>query len=148
MPYRKKREIDLEDLELSDKSKRSVDLTGISVLIVDDDPGVRDLLDRILSERGAETTLASSAQQALDALEQNEPNLLISDIGMPEKDGYELVQEVRAGGHSMPAIALTAFVRDLDRERATQSGFQRHLSKPLEVAKLLELVKELTLHPG
>jgi PAS domain S-box-containing protein len=124
----------------------SVDLQGVSVLIVDDDSGVRDLLNRILSERGAKTILASSAKEAIAALDHIEPNILISDIGMPEKDGYELIKEVRAKGHTMPAIALTAFVRGLDRERAMKSGFQCHLTKPLEVAKLLEAVKEHALH--
>jgi len=118
----------------------TVDLSNVSVLIVDDDPLVRDLLDRVLLERGASTSTASSAQEALEQLARAVPDVLVSDIGMPHKDGYELIHEVRQSGINVPAIALTAFVRKLDKERALEHGFQHHLTKPVELSKLLDLV--------
>jgi PAS domain S-box-containing protein len=127
----------------SDSQPLSIDLSGTSILVVDDDPGVRELLGRVLSERGADARMAGSANEALFELQAWRPDLLISDIGMPERDGFDLIREVRARGLNMPAIALTAFVRKSDREKAIEAGFQRHMPKPLEMVKLLTTVAEL-----
>ena len=143
LPYRLERE-EIGQPRSDDKSGgNAVDLTGVSILVVDDDPGVRDLLQRIFSERGAATEVAMSADEALAMISSHEPDLLISDIGMPERDGYELIREVRNRGCQVPAIALTAFVRAQDRDQALAAGFQRHATKPIETSKLLDLVANL-----
>jgi CheY-like chemotaxis protein len=112
------------------------DLGGISVLVVDDEADARDLLQRLLQDAGASVRTAGSAAEALAQLRAVQPDVLVSDIGMPEVDGYQLMQLVRAlppqSGGRVPAIALTAFARDEDRARALAAGFDAHLAKPLE----------------
>ena len=123
-------------------------LSGLSILVVDDDHGIRDLLNRILTEGGATVKTVSSAKEALQQLEQEVPSVIISDIGMPEVDGYELMKEVRMRGIVVPSIALTAFVQDEDRKKAIQSGFQEYLSKPVQPNTVIDLVAELTSGPA
>ena len=117
------------------------------VLVVDDDPVVLDLLVRLLSEAGAQVRVAEDAVAALRLIEAEAPALLISDIGMPGMDGFELIRRVRAlspaQGGCIPAIALTAFARHEDRTRALASGFAAHLSKPVEPSQLLALASQL-----
>jgi signal transduction histidine kinase/PAS domain-containing protein len=118
-------------------------LGGRRVLVVDDDPDARDLLARILGESGAHVSLASDAQGALQALDREPFDLLLSDISMPGTDGYELLRRVRAKGHSeaaLPAIALTAFARAEDRARALEAGFIVHVTKPMDPSTLLNAV--------
>jgi CheY-like chemotaxis protein len=109
-------------------------LVGVHVLAVDDDDDGRDLLRRVLDEAGAEVDVVQSADEALAALARRRYDLLISDIGLPDVDGYELLRRVRSlpatQGGDMTAIALTAFARPEDRERALAAGFARHFSKP------------------
>ncbi|MEO7742363.1 MAG: ATP-binding protein [Usitatibacter sp.] len=121
-----------------------LDLSGITALVVDDQPDACELVARVLGECGAQVITASSARQALQLLVDRRPDVLVSDIGMPEMDGYELIRRVRAldarGGGRTPAIAMTAFARSEDRTRALQSGFQVHLAKPVEPSELIATV--------
>jgi CheY-like chemotaxis protein len=115
------------------------DLSGLRVLVVDDEPDARELLRQVLADCGAEVLTAGGAAEAL-ALLRERPQLLVSDIGMPDADGYELLKQVRALGERLPAIALTAFARSEDRTRALRAGFLVHVSKPVEPAELVATV--------
>ncbi len=121
-------------------------LAGLQVLLVDDDAEAGAMLRLILGERDIRVTLVQRADDALATLAQSRFDLLISDVGMPGKDGYELIREWRlreAPGRHLPAIALTAFSRDLDRQQALQAGFDAHLSKPLRPQQLLRMMEQL-----
>jgi PAS domain S-box-containing protein len=123
-------------------------LEGLKVLVVDDEFDTRELLGVALRRCGAEVSTAGSAREALAAIEESRPDLLISDIGMPGEDGYELIGKVRAltngRGGEIPAIALTAYARTEDRLRALRAGYQMHLSKPVELAELVVVMASLT----
>lgn len=123
-------------------------LTGVQVLVVDDDADSRDFIAFVLEQGGAQVRTATSAVEALSLLRQFQPDVLISDIGMPDRDGYMLMQQVRAlpaeQGGKIAAIALTAYVRDFDQQRALQAGFQSHLSKPVEPEALLQALFRLS----
>jgi len=122
-------------------------LSDIKVLVVDDDEDAREMLRAALSSYGAKVTTASGALQALDVLVSEKMDVLVSDINMPEIDGYELIKRVRAmkpeQGGRIPAIALTAYARAEDRLRALQSGYQTHVPKPVEPAELEVVVATL-----
>jgi CheY-like chemotaxis protein/two-component sensor histidine kinase len=122
-------------------------LNGIKVLVVDDDPDARDILARILRGGGASVITASSAAEALEILTASRPALLISDIGMPGEDGYDLIRTVRALAEDdcgrVPAVALTAFARSEDRQRALLAGYQLHVAKPVEPSELLTVCASL-----
>jgi PAS domain S-box-containing protein len=122
-----------------------VDLSGIRVLVVDDQPDSGGLVKRVLESRHAEVLAAQSMSEALEQFEQFRPHLLLSDIGMPQHDGYELIQRIRElpHGHGLPAAALTALARGEDRSRALQAGFTTHIAKPVEPAELLRVVASL-----
>ncbi len=122
-------------------------LDGMKVLVVDDEVDTRTLLRAGLSQCGAEVTCVASAREALEVIEKERPALLVSDIGMPGEDGYELIRKVRAlpaerGGRT-PAIALTAYARTEDRLRALRAGYQMHVSKPVELAELVTVMASL-----
>jgi signal transduction histidine kinase/DNA-binding response OmpR family regulator len=122
---------------------RSVDLSGLRVLVVDDDRDARELIEHALSDCGAEVLSVDSGAEALRVIEGLRPQLLISDIGMPNMDGYELLKRVRALPEviaGLRPIALTAFARTEDRTRAMLAGFHMHLSKPVEPAELIATV--------
>ena len=123
------------------------DLTGVSVLVVDDDRDARELILRILTDCHARVRIAGSAHEAFDAIRSDMPDLLISDLGMPEVDGFELLSWIRAlprdRGGLLPAIALTAFARSEDRLRALEAGFSSHISKPVEPSELIAAVGSL-----
>ncbi|HEX5656952.1 MAG TPA: PAS domain S-box protein [Polyangiales bacterium] len=110
-----------------------VRLQGARVLVVDDEEDARELVRTVLSEAGAEVCTAESAASALEAVHAFKPQLLLSDIGMPDEDGYSLIQRVRAlpGGAKLPAVAMTAFVRGQDKARALNAGYNAHLGKPV-----------------
>ncbi len=130
---------------------RSTDLSGLKVLIVDDDADGRALLRRVLTESGSEISDALSASDALDKLATFAPDILISDIGLPVMDGYDLIKEVRARGFTfqmLPAIALTAFARTEDRRRAMLAGYQMHLAKPVDPGELTAAVAMLAGRAG
>lgn len=119
-------------------------LQGLRVLLVDDEPDARELLVLELSRCGAIAHAAASAAEALRLLSELRPDVLISDIGMPEMDGYDLIKAVRQlpanSGGSTPAIALTAYANNQDRRRAFMSGFQAHLAKPIEISELFAVL--------
>jgi PAS domain S-box-containing protein len=116
------------------------ELAGVRVLVVDDEPDARVLLTTMLRQYGAEATAAGSTSEALETLKGWLPDVLVSDIGMPGRDGYELIREVRAlsseEGGDTPAVALTAYARSEDRLKALRSGFHTHLSKPVTPTEL------------
>ena len=122
-------------------------LDGVHVLMVDDEPDTRELLRAGLGQCGADVTVAGSVAEALDAMRSSAPDLLISDIGMPEEDGYELIRRVRAlpeeSGGRIPAIALTAYARVEDRMQALRAGYQMHVPKPVEMAELVAVAASL-----
>jgi PAS domain S-box-containing protein len=119
-------------------------LDGLSVLVVDDEEDARGIIDQLLRDQGAKVTTAESAAEALDRFSAAKPDVIVSDIGMPDRDGYAFIREVRAlpanrGGRT-PAIALTAYARREDARRAFAAGFQTHVSKPVEPARLVRMV--------
>jgi PAS domain S-box-containing protein len=120
---------------------------GLRVLIVDDDPDARDLVRRILERCEAQVTAAGSAAEALNLLSAFTPDVLLSDIGMPDQDGFDLIRSVRAmaphAAASIPAAALTAFARPEDAARAVGAGYQAHIPKPVEPPELLAIVADL-----
>jgi PAS domain S-box-containing protein len=121
-------------------------LAGLRILVVDDDAETCDVVARTLEHAGAATTTAGSTDEALGKLEQFAPDLLIADIGMPERDGYSLIREVRSLGYRperLPAIALTALARPEDRSRSVLAGFQLHISKPAGGSELIAAVRSL-----
>jgi PAS domain S-box-containing protein len=126
-------------------------LVGIKVLVVDDEPDGRALLKRVLADRGAEVRVAESVAEALKILEKFRPQVLVSDIGMPDEDGYDLIRQIRVGGWTarrLPAVALTAFARAEDRKRAMLAGFQTHVAKPVDPAELVAVVASLAGRTG
>ena len=127
-------------------------LQGITVLLVDDQPDVLELVRRLLAECGAEVKVAASGAAALAMLKVAQPDILLSDIGMPGMDGYQLIAQVRGvlalGAGALPAVALTAFTRLQDRSRAIEAGFQAHLEKPIEPSLLIQTVRKLTAVPA
>jgi PAS domain S-box-containing protein len=122
-------------------------LAGLHVLVVEDEPDARELVQRVLHERGARTTAVGNARDALRAFEAEPPDVIVSDIGMPGEDGYELIRKLRALeeplGRMTPAAALTAFARSEDRRRALLAGFQTHIAKPVDPLELLVVIASL-----
>ena len=127
-------------------------LDGIHVLIVDDEADARRMLVKVLEEVGARVTTAGSASEALSTLatakaNDDAPDILVSDVGMPEQDGYELIREVRRRGHKadvLPAVALTAFAHNDDAREAESAGFQIHIPKPVDLRALTVVITRLT----
>jgi len=128
-------------------SDACVDIAGVKVLVVDDEPDARGFLKRLLEECSAVVIVASSAQEAVERVKTDRPDVIASDIGMPTEDGYSLIRRVRAlspqEGGETPALALTAYARAEDRVKAVTAGFQNHVSKPVEPAELIAMVASL-----
>jgi signal transduction histidine kinase len=118
-------------------------LAGVRVLVVDDDADARELVTAVLGQSGAEVVTVSSTTQALEALRHVHPHVLVSDLSMPGDDGIALLEQVRARGDPLPAVALTAFARAEDRERALAAGYAVHVPKPVEPGALVEVVARL-----
>ena len=121
-------------------------LTGVRLLVVDDEPDARDLARRVLEGQGATVLAASSAEEALSTLESQAIDVLLSDIGMPGMDGYQLMRRVRssdAAYRRIPSVALTAFARSEDRKKAILAGYHSHISKPVDIAELVIVVASL-----
>ena len=122
-------------------------LDGVRVLVVDDDSDTRQMLKAVLSECQADVITAASAAEAIREIEQRKPDVLVSDLGMPEQDGYELIKQVRetesADAVRIPALALTAYAKAEDRVRALAGGYQVHLAKPVEPAEFVLVVANL-----
>src|SRR6185295_1833781 len=123
-------------------------LSGVRALVVDDDSDSRELLAEVLRSRGVVVTAAASVEEGLAALDREVPDILLSDIAMPDRDGYDLIQRVRERsierGGGVPAVAITAYARAEDTERSLSSGFQMHLSKPVDLDELYATVASLT----
>lgn len=130
-------------------SPHDIDLTGIRVMVVDDSPDSLGLLKALLEQYGATVATFDSATEILENIASYQPDVLISDIGMPDVDGYTLIRQIRAlpteQGGQTPAIAFTAYVRAEDQQRALDNGFQKHLAKPIQPDLLILTVAELAL---
>ena len=124
-----------------------VSLEGITVLVVDDEPDAREIVKAVLGAARATVVTAGSAAEGLDLAKSSRPDVIVSDIGMPDRDGYDFMRDVRAlppaAGGKTPAIALTAFARTQDRTRALLAGYQVHVSKPIEARELVAAVRSL-----
>lgn len=119
-------------------------LSGLNVLLVDDDSDTLKLMATALTKRQANVTAVSSANEAIRAITLKRPDVLVSDIAMPDEDGYGLIEKVRllenGASENIPAVAITAYAKDEDRERALSSGFQIYLAKPVELTELISVV--------
>lgn len=118
-------------------------LIGLQVLVVDDEQDSRDLVTFVLEQSGATVTSVSSAIEALQAIEHQQFDLLVSDIGMPEMNGYMLMEHIQKQAPIPTAIALTAYAGELNQQQAIEAGFQRHLAKPIEPEALIQTVRSL-----
>lgn len=125
-------------------TEASLDISGLQVLVVDDEPDARTLVKRLLEDHGANVVTAASASDAFELVRTSRFDVLISDIGMPGEDGYSLIRRVRALGKDhrgeTPAIALTAYARSDDRIKAISAGFLMHVAKPVERDELITMV--------
>ncbi|MDB9346617.1 PAS domain S-box protein [Nodularia spumigena] len=128
-------------------SEATLDLNSMKILVVDDDADSRDFIAFVLKMYGAEVTKAASAWEAFRIIVQSQPDVLVSDIGMPQMDGYELLRKLRVlppeTGGQVPAIALTAFAGEFDQQQAIAAGFQMHIPKPVEPDTLAAAVVQL-----
>lgn len=140
-----------ESLEMSPRASLAngalPSLAGTHVLVVDDEPDARLLVQRLLEDAGATVLTASSAAEAMTLLRTRKPHVLVCDIGMPGEDGYSLIRRIRtlpsARGGTIPAVALTAYTRSEDQARALAAGFQVHVTKPVEALELASIVEDL-----
>jgi PAS domain S-box-containing protein len=127
-------------------------LAGLNVLVVDDEPDARELVSRLLADRGARVRAVASARDAVATIDDDPVDVIVSDIGLPGEDGYALIRKVRSRdpghGGKVPAIALTAYARPEDRTRAILAGYQVHLTKPVEPSELLANVASLAGRTG
>ena len=126
---------------------RQAILAGVKVLVVDDEPDNRQFLVAAIEQLGATATAAASAAEAIDILQQSPPNILVSDIGMPVEDGYSLIRKVRSSelgtAKRLPAVALTAYASESDRDRAIAAGYDEHLAKPINSALFAAVLARL-----
>jgi CheY-like chemotaxis protein len=122
-------------------------LNGLHILIVEDDADSRNVLQLLLQRLGALVEAVSSAGEAVDRLMQRPPAVIVSDIGMPDEDGYMLIRRIRQlpMGRRLPAIALTAYARQQDADAARSAGYDWHLSKPVAPADLIRAIRHVTL---
>lgn len=141
------RAVPLDEHSLSDSSKPPTDLNGVQVLVVDDDEDSRNFIAFVLQQSGAIVTMAASGIEALDAMTQSKPDVVVSDIEMPEMDGYQLVDKIRQltslQGKEVPAIALTAHAGESNQQQALKAGFQQHFSKPADSNELIRAIANL-----
>lgn len=139
----RRREVERRKSALGEK----VRLDGVHVLLVEDDDDSRKLLGTMLKQHGAEISSAASAKDAFTLFSEKVPDVVVSDIGMPDEDGYELLQKIRAlpaeAGGLTPAIALTGYATRKDRERSLSSGYQLHIAKPIEQGELVSAIAGL-----
>lgn len=126
---------------------QNISLDGVHVMLVDDEADARDLVQRVLAKHGATVVTAGSAQEALEILQTQRFEVLVSDVGMPDEDGYALLRKVRAlgmdQGGGVAALALTAYARGDDRVKAILAGFQMHIAKPVDPIELVTMVASL-----
>jgi CheY-like chemotaxis protein len=129
-------------------SSPGVDLHGIGVLVVDDDDGAREIIAKFLTHYGATVQVAKDAEEAYVALDEWRPDVILSDLAMPQEDGMAFMRKIRAkpaaAGGEIPAVAITAYSKDIHRSHVLRAGFQNCLSKPLDLSELLTVVTGLT----
>lgn len=128
--------------ENADENNRS--LKGFRILVVDDEIDSLELLKAIIETNGGETKAVLSANEALDIFNEFDPHILISDIAMPQEDGYSLIRKIRSmtdERSKIPAIAVTAYTRESDKKRVLDAGFQTHIAKPIDHARLIEIIE-------
>ncbi|MBD0312714.1 MAG: PAS domain S-box protein, partial [Microcoleus sp. T3-bin5] len=147
LKQRRSRRPPLREEKKSDQMRPGI-LAGLKVLVVDDEPDNRDFLMVALEYFGASATAAASAAEAIDILQQSPPHILVSDIGMPASDGYWLIRKVRSSASDkikrLPAVALTAYASEEDRDRALAAGYDEHLTKPIDPALFATVLAKLT----
>ena len=131
-------------VDQSQPATASQSLSGLNVLLVDDDSDTLTLMTTALTKRQANVTAVSSAGEAIRAITKKRPDVLVSDIAMPDEDGYGLIEKVRrlesGATQTIPAVAITAYAKEEDRERALSAGFQIYLAKPIELTELISVV--------
>jgi CheY-like chemotaxis protein len=137
-----------QDDAASDQPRESEPvLSGLRVLVVEDDADTRHLLTVLLESHGAGVSAAASAQEALQAFSRTKPDVLLCDIGLPDENGYTLLRQIRAlgaeKGGNVPALALTAYARPEDRQQALAAGFQMHLCKPIDPSLLTGAIEHV-----
>jgi CheY-like chemotaxis protein len=138
---------DVASKESALRTPQSAILEGLRVLVVDDEQDARVLIQTILEKEGAEVKTVGSSREALAAFETFKPDVLVSDIGMPDEDGYALIRQVRARdkkqGGAIPAVAVSAYVGEDNRRQALAAGFQLHVAKPVDPEELVAVVQSL-----
>jgi CheY-like chemotaxis protein len=142
--------VESEEPQENELISSSPNLEGVRVLVVDDEVDTLELLVFMLKEYGAKVRGVTEASEALLLISQWQPDLLLSDIGMPDVDGYMLIRQIRELesklGRHIPAIALTAYAGETDHQQILASGFQKHVTKPVEPAKLVNAIASLVEH--
>jgi CheY-like chemotaxis protein len=133
--------------EFGPEEETGVDLHGLDIVVVEDDREASEMMLLVLADRGASVRVAVNYDTAVRLIEQAWPDVLVSDIGLPGRDGYELVRQVRQmqqarGAPRLPVIALTAFARPEDQRKTLDAGFDLHLSKPLKPHLLLSAIRQ------
>jgi CheY-like chemotaxis protein len=127
-------------------------LAGLNVLVVEDEPDAREIAGALLESRGARVVLAASAAEAYVSLERQLPDIIVSDIGMPDEDGYQFVRRVRTfapeRGGATPIVALSAYASPQDRRKARDAGYSHHLAKPVDADELVEVLAHLSRDPA
>jgi PAS domain S-box-containing protein len=118
-------------------------IEGARIVVVDDDDAARNIMTKALTNAGAVVREYANAGDAFDAVALWQPDLLVSDLAMPNEDGYTLIRRIRENGNAMPAVAITAYARPEDQARVREAGFQRHVAKPFDPAELVAVVSEL-----
>lgn len=135
------------ELSYSPRENTANPLSNVQILVVDDDADTREFQAFLLEQNGARVTTASCGLEALQAMDRAVPDVVVSDVGMAQMDGYMLMQQIRLRspeyGGKVPAIALTAYARDFDQQQALQAGFQAHISKPIDAEKLVKAIVNL-----
>lgn len=133
------------DEKLIDQSIQPDRFSGLKILAIDDEVDSLDILTAILEQEGATLIAVASAAEAMEVLSQTTPDLIISDIGMPETDGYTLIEQIRdlPQGKNIPAIAFTAYANEIDRQYSLNAGYQKHLCKPIIIPELIAAITEL-----
>jgi signal transduction histidine kinase/CheY-like chemotaxis protein len=149
--------INIDDLQAPPDANVSTEssprLEGVHVMIVDDEPDTREMLRLLMGQLGAEVRVCASSAEAIGVLNEWNPDVIVSDIEMPDEDGYELIREIRrleanSGGRKVPAVALTAYGRVEDRLRALSAGYQIHMAKPAEPSELALVIAGLAARRG
>lgn len=151
LPLLKQQPENENNMDLDEYMIQSSPLAGLKIIVVDDDADSREFITFLLEQDGAEVIALPSALQALREFPHSKPDILVSDVGMPEMDGYMLMQQIRAlppdQGGKVPAIALTAYAGEVDKNQAIAAGFQQHIPKPIEPDQLVQAVAKLAGKP-